>query len=352
MNCLIESFNDLKNDFGILEKNTKMTPYQSYSFLSITKKGMADKNPFYAYMMHEITFVLRNDLGKALLILPLLYKRSNKIYELYFRGQLTSAAHLDFIYNPSEYTYEMFKQIMDSVITHFGECRIHFSKIMSDSTTNEYIEKMFGELAVKSTEECVTIHISTNGGYDEWYNRLSKSIRQNIRTAYNRLEKEGVTVSYKLIINQQINTEDYKQMISLYTRRLIQKNYRQKVIEKILYPFVRLLKETNPMTRALCKMKNSCYGYLTFNDEIAACFWGLSCNDGRMVVPRLSYSEKYKVYCPGGLLIAETVKKLTAEYRSFTQFDLSCGNEKYKFAYGGISHFNNNYLIDTNKGEL
>ena len=35
------------------------------------------------------------------------------------------------------------------------------------------------------------VKIAFNNGYSEWINGLSKSVRQNVRTAYNRLNTDG-----------------------------------------------------------------------------------------------------------------------------------------------------------------
>lgn len=323
--------------------NPAMSPYQSYDFMKLTGKGMVDKQPLMMLSMHEINAALFDDNGNILVVAPLLYQKRRGTYHVYLRGQWTSAAHLDFLYRTDHYSFDMFSEVMDSVEKWFERCIFHFSKIPSISKTAAYIERKYPDKHEKKLEACATIVLPNN--YDEWFQSLKKSTKQNIRTAYNRMNREQIDFQYAFRENEPMHDDEFCEMIELYTQRLAQKNGMGTQLQRVIYPVLKMAKENNPMTNALRSMTNSCYGYIRLNGAMAACFWGLSCNDGRVIVPRLSINVAYGIYCPGGLLIAESIRRLVSFDSTYTQFDLSCGDEPYKYAYGAISHYNNSYKV-------
>jgi len=63
-----------------------------------------------------------------------------------------------------------------------------------------------------------------------------------------------------------------------------------------------------------------------------------------MLIPLLTINGAFSRFSPGGILITETIKFLI-ENHDYKYFDLSRGDEKYKYAYGGKEHFNYSYEI-------
>lgn len=326
--------------------NDEMTPYQSYEFLSISGKGRADKEPLLTLMLKDVNYVLRDDKNRPVMIAPLLIGKDHGKRVVQLRGQYTSAAYLNFLYNPTECTYEMFDQLMSFICDDLAPCTFKLSKIPEKSLMCSWIERKFADRYRQNTEECVTIRLPES--YDEWFGSLSKSAKQNIRTAYNRMERENIEVNFNYSEQRPIKGNELDEMLGLYSNRLIQKNTSNKAVASLLYYPVKIGKATNPMTKALANMSCTCHACLYLNNELAACLWALICNDSRVVVPRLSYNAKYRVYCPGGLLIAETIKSLVKSSSGYTELDLSCGNEPYKYTYGGTPHFNHQYFIEQN----
>lgn len=336
----VKKLSTVKDDIDRLYKdNPFMSPYQSFDFLSITGKGMVDKRPWLTFFMQELNAVYRNNKGDVVVVAPMLYQRKEKVCHVWLRGVWTSAGHLDFVYDSEQYTYEVFSEIIDATVHKLGKCIFHFTKIQEKSFTAKYVERRFRDSCDKKPEECATIVLPET--YDAWFSSLKKSARQNIRTAYNRMNREALSFEFIFRDNEPMKDEEYEEMLGLYSQRLAQKNsLKERTIALRILKFVKTI---NPMTKALKKMGNTSCGIIRINNEIAGCFWGVSCNDGRLIIPRLSINNKYGVYCPGGLLIAETVKRLTELNGKYTEFDLSCGDEPYKYAYGAVPHYNYSY---------
>ena len=154
----VKKFNIVKDDIDSLYNNNPfMSPYQSFDFLSITGKGMTDKQPWLTLFMRELNAVCRNTNGDVIVVAPMLYQRKNDGCHVWLRGVWTSAGHLDFVYDPEQYSYEIFSEIIDETVKKLGKCYFHFTKIQEKSLTAKYIEKKFQGVYEKRIEECATI---------------------------------------------------------------------------------------------------------------------------------------------------------------------------------------------------
>lgn len=101
----------------------------------------------------------------------------------------------------------------------------------------------------------------------------------------------------------------------------------------------------NPVQVSLKGLPNSRYAILRINGEMVAFLAGFISQDGKtFVIPRLAIDIEYGVYSPGKVLIIESIGKLL-EYSDIESFDLSHGEEDYKYRMGGVTHFNRSYSL-------
>lgn len=63
------------------------------------------------------------------------------------------------------------------------------------------------------------VSIDFSGGYDAWFQSLSKSARQNLRTAYNRLDKDGATVRLEVGSGAQLPRSLMNRFLDIYIQR-------------------------------------------------------------------------------------------------------------------------------------
>lgn len=191
---------------------------------------------------------------------------------------------------------------------------------------------------------CVTIDIKS--GYDNWFQRLHKSARQNIRTAYNRLRKEGKSYDFQA---SSIHTDCLgrkKARLLLYSKRIIEKNDFQFNPNSRVHIYLNALNRfLDPMTAALNKMKDSIHMDLIIDGELAAFLSGFITESKTVIVPRLAIDTKFRAYSPGIVLIAETIRYLTQQYPQIEFLDLSRGDESYKIACGGQIYYNFQYEL-------
>jgi hypothetical protein len=329
----------------LYKDNPLLSVYQSFEFQSIAGKGWTDKRPWIGLQLNELNLLLTdNDIPIAIATF-VMRKSFSKGCEIYFRGEYSSAAHLDFIYK-ANWSYEAFAFIIDYLKDQIKLPRFHFNRVPEKSITNEYIRKYFNLKPENyRTSECVTIPIATS--YKEYYEKLSRNARKNIRLAYNRLATDGMSYRIVTSYNSPIPNNEYRIMLNMYAKRLGQKNNLEGLINRAMHPVIRLIKHLNPMTKALKELPMGFHSILYFDDRPVSCFWGFLCNDKRIILPRGGVDMSYSKYSPGGIIIIETIKDIIEKHSDLKveQYDLSRGTEDYKFTYGGVVHLNYHYNI-------
>jgi len=328
--------------------NPELSPYQSFEFQSIIGKGWTDKRPWIGLQLMEFTLLV-TDNEIPIAIAPFVIKKNrDKNIDVYLRGAFSSAAHLDFIYGEL-WSFCVFKAIIDYVNSMHPSCNFHFGRVFEKSLTNAYIKTYFSLTEQEySSEKCAAILLPSN--FDDYIGKLGKKTRQNIRTSYNRLERDGFKHKLVTYYNSNIPTGQYVKMLMLYTTLLERKNNISGFFRLLLKPFIFVGKHFNPMSKALRTIPRGFHSLLYINGKIAACFWGLMCNDRRLILSRFSVDHKFGWYSPGGMMIVELVKELIEKHDilRIDQLDLARGTENYKFVYGAVEYLNYHYNIEHN----
>lgn len=320
----------------LYKDNVWLTPYQSFDYLAFTGKGFTARHPENMLFLRERNFILyRNNIPIA--VAPLLVNGlKTKVVQL--RGIYTGAGNLDLIYR-QDISYEEFLFLMEEIKNEMGFAQFIFSRISQKSLICDYLERYVSSIdGVKEDDEnCYEIIVPDS--YDEWNKSLSKSTRQNIRTSYNRLDTDGKTIKYIYGNESTIPESIFSEIMEVAGKRASEYAHSDgKFIQKA-YTF---LKKRDPVVRFL-QQHNKCFYATVYIDELlAASMIGLFSNDGRMIIPRLSYDSSFSRYSPGGILINETMKIFSEEavFDGVKSLDLSRGDEKYKTVYGGIKHQN------------
>ena len=178
-------------------------------------------------------------------------------------------------------------------------------------------------------------------GYELWLRSLSKNVRQNIRTAYNRLQKDGKCLGMLVFRGGLYNTE--MQQVSNSTTKKINP---QKFFDNLMEMYYRRhehqycfklswlrKKITNVSNKGYIHLEEGLTIILTCDQKPCAFLSGYI--SGReFVVPRLTFDDELKFYSPGILLVNETMKYLFSR-EDLDCLDLGIGKEDYKFKMGG-----------------
>ena len=183
--------------------------------------------------------------------------------------------------------------------------------------------------AQQDAHSTTNAEIRFGNDFDEYFKNLSKSVRQNIRTAYNRLSSDDKTVEIKVFAKEEELPID--DIINLYSQR-----HEKKYEVKTGFLKKWFLKTQSFATQLYIHSPNALTFVLYINGNIAAFMSGLGGNS-RLIVPRLSIDETFKRYSPGMLLAIETIKYLIKS-TDIKVLDLSQGQEQYKYNLGAVEH--------------
>lgn len=324
-----EPFNKVEKIWNDLYSKmlTQTSQYMQYDFQRIYKKHLKIGKQR-AGMKYRVYVVYDNNEPKC--IIPLICKSNGKDY--YLAGDLCSTGCLDFIYDPELSVNDMSEVLFLLRIIRGGI--LHINKMQKNSLVFQSILSFFPDVSYRE-QKCVKICFGED--YDNYIKKLSKSVRQNIRTAHNRLNREEKAESYEYYYGKNILND--KEFLKLYHKRANEKNStnRNILIEKVSDTF-------NPITRALKEMDNAFTSVFRIDGTIAGVMQGFIGKDNRsVIIPHLAINSEYSVYSPGALLISETIRYLISD-TSVRELDLSRGEEKYKYSMGGIEYS----IISTN----
>lgn len=173
------------------------------------------------------------------------------------------------------------------------------------------------------------VNIPFSDSYDDYYQGLSKSARQNLRTSYNRLKSDGL--EYRLMVEggHPLCLKEWSKFYFFYTDRQQEKYRKYRGLKKYMKMF------TKHDCVSIRNCSNNFIATLYYNEQIAALLMGMVSRDGtRVVIPWLAIDGKLGRYSPGYQLVNETIK-YCMEHTSIRHLDLSRGDEGYKITMGG-----------------
>lgn len=193
-------------------------------------------------------------------------------------------------------------------------------------------------ITYRHTEPYVRVEVLKD--WDGQFGKLSRGVRQNVRTAYNRMRREGKDFKLEVFDSARpVDGKMWKKIMDLYFERLFSRYESRKVgnfLDRFRWHFNYFHLKHDSLS--LRHLPNSFLAVLLDGDAPVAFLSGLFTHDRRtLTVPRLAMDEAYAFYSPGYLLLCETLRYLGGE-TSVSELDLSRGDEKYKFDMGGTPY--------------
>lgn len=303
--------------------------YQSYYVNAVVKRRML------IYSLQEkysVRYLELMEDGETLMILPVCKYRGTKRYCSI--GKFNGFQVYDFIY-AQKMTPEKMRQCLSFVLKELSIEKISLFNVSPDSvlfTCLNASEKLLDGYQVNLISN-ENVSIDTELDYDTWHSRLSKSTRQNLRTAYNRMNTDGVAMRFEIGRGEKIKSNVLDEFIELYCKRHSSRyNVETSSLKK------RYLRYLDFSTACLRSHPDNFYAAVYMNDKLAAFMSGMVEKNGTSaIIPRLSIEDEFSKYSPGMVLINETVQRISSDLQ-IRYLDLSKGAEKYKFSMGGQAY--------------
>ena len=304
----------------IVSENVSIRPTQHYDYyrylwLVFCVRHIGQRWRVEFHLMEE---------GANRCIIPLIVNhKRKKIRGFAYYGRLD---YEDIISSTTDHEFN--KACLTHVFGRYKGYSVYIDKINENSTLFSLIEShMHFDI------NCVCI--DTRRDYEQWLSGISKHQQQNIRSAYNRADREAFVTQIKVFDElHPIPRKLWRKCCYLYERRGGDKGNRWQLWYR---------RQLNAFTHILHRVEGHRIYVLKHGETPVAYMAGMFSKRHRcFYVPRLSHDIDYNRYSPGILLVCETIKALTAEGVQY--LDLMYGDEPYKLAMGGT--INKNYRLD------
>ncbi len=317
------------------EQDDTLSPFLYFDYLKYIFQYTAYRNLMYS----PAIVCVESSNGEILMIAPM--KKNICNGKLKMLGDIQGCGTADFLFCPDlpdEIARECIKLFIKEAGTKFKLGRINENSLINSWLTQYETSKSSEHLCVKiKFTEDVDLHLKG----------LSSSVKQNLRTAYNRMKRDKVEYELRVWLpGSHIEHSIKERIMQLYLKRLLGKYKRYKVgnlfyktYKTIFYKYIK------HDTYSLYELSNSFHAAL-FTQGKLMCFMSGFTNHKKtkVVIPRLAIDDTYKFYSPGYMLICETMKRLATD-TTIREIDLSRGIEKYKTDLGGELYHTNSYIF-------
>ncbi len=305
-----------------------MSPYLYYDYMGYIAR-YTRRHTFYRV---KVACIMDGATGEILMLVPL--KGSLTLSYFKMLGDIQGCDRTDALYQP-----RLSQEERRDVTRFFYSSMPRKMKLYRLQEGSPMVSELPQErLAKTGTNPYVRIAVPDD--YDAFLKTLSPSVRQNLRTAANRMRRDGKEFTVEMHDNRNPVTDaEWKEIMDLYFRRLFTK-YKSR---KVRNPFALLRQKyiyyrTKHDTLSLHHLPNSCHVLLRDGSRLVAFTSGLLTHDrSSYTVPRLAIDADYRFYSPGYLLLDGILRRL-GEERITAELDMSRGDEKYKFDMGGTPY--------------
>lgn len=209
------SFRQVKEKWDKLYHMCNAYPFQSTAVMEALSSL-----PYRVRTHSKLLFCeIINEENKLVAIIP--YRKSGGTVAI--GGVLENLDYVDCVFDPDLYTENAISLFVDGCCDN-GVKRIIWKYIDEQSKTNVFLKKVMsreihpGFVTIVSEYQNVAINYDCSS-YEAWNKTLKKSVRQNLRTSYNRMEKDGASWEYELLHSSDpVQVEKVKDVKSILMR--------------------------------------------------------------------------------------------------------------------------------------
>lgn len=329
---IFKSFRSVKDAWKRME-TPDMSPFLHYDYMRYVKVAVTWSKPFFT----RIACILPKDSDTILMICPMKLRIDFKYYTLL--GDMPGCDIADVLWLPGLPEEEK------KAIIHFFFDTMRKKMFLNRIPDHSFLAQCIPTQRVSFSREMSYIAIDVPRDYDSYFHTLSSSVRQNIRTAYNRLNRDNVHIQFQCFSGQNhVPATLWRQIQSVYVNRL---NTQYCENPSFLHALkTRMTVDLKHDSKSLSKAGNVFISVLKNGNKVMAFMAGFKTLAGdRIVIPRLAIDATYRFYSPGYVLMNETIRHLQQE-GVVKVLDMSRGDERYKKDMGGYSYIIKDFVIE------
>ncbi len=331
-------FDSLKDIWESLETGSEMTCFQRYRWYKLVNRHFLNEKAKAPFRSGVYAVCYKNDI--PVMIAPVQVVKKSVYFKgaglrkgFYLIGRQGYSDYLNFIYK--SFDNDAFIEILQWLKDTYKLDTFLFENIVSTSSIAAEIKKL--NPFIESSSLCMALN--TPGSSEEYNKLLSKSTRQNLRTAKNRAIKDGYSFHWE--ISENISPEEAKELNRVRDMRLDSKKkaaFSQLSLPGKLYTGARNLivdifnDKWDIFTEAEDKWCLTVY----HQQQVAAFFFGIFDKEKQTVSLILAGTNpKFEHYSPGTVGLYEYLcEKMDSDSpESVKVFDFTRGNEDYKYKF-------------------
>ncbi len=327
-----KQLDQIRDEWYMLQEGSDMTLFQSYQWFQMLLEHYIPSDTIYYESIYAVVYYS----GSPVMIAPLwIVKKTFRLLNqkgVYLLGRGSFSDYLNFVYK--DFDPNAFSFLMSDLSCKYGVKFVTFENFRESTSFYRYIIENY---SVSRNSEYPCVGLNLPASVDEYHKMLSKSSRQNLRTANNRLKKDGRNLIFnfddqKIDRNMCLDLREAKLSVT-YTKIPLWIKYKYRILNRIRYQFpnftpILFYSDSKVMTAYDDEGKLRAffnYGY----DSAGTCIRVMAAGTD------LDFAR----YSPGMLLMYNFVVRAINE-GEMREVDFTRGDEKYKFSLGGQLHRN------------
>lgn len=335
-----KQFNKLEEAWRQLETGKDMTVFQKYDwFKNINELYFRERIKKLA--REWIYIKVSDDNDNPLMIAPIeivkvgaQYKSLGLARGAYFIGRQGFTDYINFIYD--EFNKEAAKSVFDYLKTRYHIKRVCLEQLLDDTELHRFIVEQYHYQEVS----CYCAALVLPETFDEYKKRLSKSTRQNIRTAINRQKRDSLVLTHEIVYD--VDESILDTLMEIRDQRLGDKkkmaysgaSWKGKLYNRLRDGLRYVVDGKHDVIRECCDS----WAFLVKKDtRIVSYFWGLRNDEkGELYVILAGVDKEFAWYSPS---LSHLYLYLQEQYenpnRTLKVLDFTRGGERYKTDMGG-----------------
>lgn len=340
----IGNINTIKTAWENMCMGKDMTVFQSYQWHELQIHWYHISSFLHKIMnLYEIWAIYKEDILK--MIIPIRYCRlSLKARKgLHFIGFGNYSDYCNLIYD--DFDPACFEFALKELKAEFGPIPFYLEGLIENTALEKYLNDK-GFVGNKR----VAVYVDIEDDVESYQKKLSKSTRQNLRTALNRMKKKEI--NYRYFVYDQINDKNMVDtLIDVHLKRNIEKNKRNNWI----FNFLRKIRQTliekrHSIISELMQNFSGIWILVVFCDEEIAGYL-LGIYDHKIVrVIQNCVNSDFGFYSPTFRAVYDYIIECTEKNNdgqsSVLQIDFTSGNEPYKYKLNGKERYLYDYKIN------
>lgn len=329
----------LQAHWRCLERGADMTAFQSYDWykeLDLLYRKERTKNLFRTW---RYILIARGE--QPILIAPLEIKSFGIGYKsygsaprgVYFIGRMGFTDYLNFIYD--RFDPNALEALLRYVTKRYRQSKFRFERMLESAESHRYLCE--AHPVEKEPVHCAALVFPDT--FEEYKASLSKSTRQNIRTAVNRAKKNDLQLVHELILDEGADVKEKLLLLSEQRSKKKAANSRKEMslAGAVYCYFADIFRKLFSAKLDVLRVSKNTFSFLVKDgDRIVSFFWGIR-NDHlkEYYVILVSVDPEYEWYSPNISHLYLFIEEYYGEERKDIRLlDFTRGAEGYKKTIG------------------